>query len=109
MRVSNKTYLKQLKLAAENDRQISQARKGLKTPLPIQRQSEISLDPVSSRAQAYNNLLSVLGPGRAEAFLVGQTDNDITKLNIYWNDLKSVLGNKIGLNKTYFDRILNRL
>lgn len=109
MRVSNKAYLKQLKLAAANDQKISQARKGLKTPLPIQRQSEVSLDPLSNRAQAYNNLLSVLGPGRAEAFLVGQTDSDIMKLNIYWNDLKPVLGNKIGLTKTFFDRILNRI
>ena len=110
MRVSNKTYLKQLKLAIKNDQIIAQARKGLKVPLPTQRQPDrVSLDPIENRAQAFTNLSSILGQTRAEAFLVGQTDADVMKLNIYWNDLKPVLGNKIGLTKTYFDRILNRI
>lgn len=107
--ISNKAYLKQLKLAVANDRNIAQARRGLKVPLPVQRQPDVSLDPVSNRAQAFSSLSSVLGQTRAEAFLVGQTDADVMKLNIYWNDLKPVLSNKIGLTKTYFDRILNRL
>jgi hypothetical protein len=109
-KVSNKAYLKQLKLAVANDRNIAQARKGLKTTLPVQRRDdEPSLDPLTNRAQAYNHLLSVLGPARAEAFLRGQTDSDIMKINIYWNDLKPVLGNKIGLTKTFFDRIINKI
>jgi len=109
-KVSNKAYLKQLKLAVANDRNIAQSRKGLKVPLPVQRQPDrVSLDPIENRAQAFSNLSSVLGPTRAEAFLVGQTDADVMKMNIYWNDLKSTLGNKIGLTKTYFDRILNKL
>jgi hypothetical protein len=108
--ISNKAYLKQLKLAMANDKNIAQARKGLKVPLPVQRQPDrVSLDPVENRAQAYSSLSSILGQTRAEAFLVGQTDADVMKLNIYWNDLKPVLSNKIGLTKTYFDRILNRL
>jgi hypothetical protein len=108
--VSNKAYLKQLKLAIANDRNIAQARKGLKAPLPTQKQPDrVSLDPVENRAQAYSNLVSVLGPRRAEAFLVGQTDSDVMKINIYWQDLKSVLSNKIGLTKPFFDRILNRI
>jgi len=108
--ISNKAYLKQLKLAIKNDQNIEQERKGLKVPLPVQRQPDrVSLDPVENRAQAFNNLSSILGQTRAEAFLVGQTDSDIMKLNIYWNDLKPVLGNKIGLTKSFFDRILNRL
>ena len=109
MRVSRKAYMKQLKQAIANDQNIAQARKGLKVPLPVQRQPEITLDPVSNRGQAYSHLVSVLGPARAEAFLGGQTDQDIAKINIYWSELKPVLGNKIGLTKTFFDRILNRL
>jgi hypothetical protein len=108
--VSNKAYLKQLKLAIKNDQQIAQARKGLKVSLPIQRQiDEPTLDPVANRAQAYSHLVSVLGPQRAQSFLQGQTDNDIMKINIYWQDLKPVLANKIGLTKTFFDRIVNRI
>lgn len=110
MRVSNKAYKRQLKLAIANDQNIAQVRKGLKVPLPVQKQPDrVSLDPLENRAQAFNNLTSILGQTRAEAFLVGQTDADVMKLNIYWQDLKPVLGNKIGLTKTYFDRILNRI
>jgi len=107
--VSNKAYLRQLKLAIANDQNIAQARKGLTRPLPVQKQPEVTLDPISNRAQAYNHLVSVLGPGRAEAFLVGQTDQDIAKINIFWNDLRPVLSNKIGLTKGYFDRIINKI
>ena len=110
MRASNKAYKKQLKLAIANDRSIAQARKGIKTILPIQRRDdEPSLDPIVNKAQAYNHLASVLGPGRAEAFLQGQTASDIMKINIYWNDLKPVLGNKMGLTKPFFDRIINKI
>jgi hypothetical protein len=110
MRVSNKAYKKQLKLAIANDRTIAQARKGLKTPTPVQKQLDrITLDPVENKAQAYSHLSSILGPARAEAFLVGQTEEDISKINIYWNDLKPVLSNKIGLTKGFFDRIVNRI
>jgi len=110
MRVSNKAYKKQLKLAIANDQTIAQARKGLTTPMPVQKQVDrITLDPLENRAQAYNHLVSVLGPGRAEAFLVGQTDQDIAKINIYWNELKPVLANKIGLTKGFFNRIVNRI
>lgn len=110
MRITNKAYLKQLKLAIANDQNIAQARKGLKTSLPVQRQPDrITLDPLENKAQAYNHLASVLGPGRAEAFLVGQTDQDIAKINIFWNDLKPVLANKVGLTKGFFDRIVNRI
>ena len=109
-KVSNKAYLKQLKLAIKNDQNIAQARKGLKTPLPAQKQPDrVSLDPLENRAQAFSNLSSILGQTRAEAFLVGQTDADVMKLNIYWNDLKPALGNKIGLTKTYFNQILNKI
>jgi len=110
MRVSNKAYKKQLKLAIANDQTIAQARKGIKTPMPVQKQVDrITLDPLENKAQAYNHLVSVLGPGRAEAFLVGQTDQDIAKINIYWNELKPVLANKIGLTKGFFNRIVNRI
>jgi len=110
MRVSNKAYKKQLKLAIANDQTIAQARKGLTTSMPVQKQVDrITLDPLENRAQAYNHLVSVLGPGRAEAFLVGQTDQDIAKINIYWNELKPVLANKIGLTKGFFNRIVNRI
>jgi hypothetical protein len=110
MRVSNKAYKKQLKLAIANDQTIAQARKGLTTPMPVQKQVDrITLDPLENKAQAYNHLVSVLGPGRAEAFLVGQTDQDIAKINIYWNELKPVLANKIGLTKGFFNRIVNRI
>jgi hypothetical protein len=108
--VSNKAYLKQLKLAVANDRNIAQARQGLKTAIPVQRQEDrITLDPLENRAKAYNHLVSVLGPGRAESFLVGQTDQDIAKINIFWNDLKPVLSNKIGLTKGFFNRIINKI
>ena len=110
MRVSNKAYKRQLKLAIANDQNIAQARKGIKTPMPVQKQIDrITLDPLENKAQAYNHLVSVLGPGRAEAFLVGQTDQDIAKINIFWNDLKPVLSNKIGLTKGFFNRIVNRI
>lgn len=110
MRISNKAYMKQLRQAIKNDQNIAQSRRGLKSTLPVQRQiDEPSLDPLTNRAQAYTNLVSVLGPGRAEAFLRGQTQNDIMKINIYWRDLKPALANKIGLTKTFFDRIVNRL
>jgi hypothetical protein len=110
MRVSNKAYKKQLKLAIANDQTIAQARKGLTTPMPVQKQVDrITLDPLENKAQAYNHLVSVLGPGRAEAFLVGQTDQDIAKINIFWNELKPVLANKIGLTKGFFNRIVNRI
>lgn len=102
--------MKQLKQAIANDQNIAQARKGLKVALPVQRQPDrITLDPLENRGQAYSHLVSVLGPARAEAFLVGQTDQDIAKINIYWNELKPALSNKIGLTKTFFDRIVNRL
>lgn len=108
--ISNKAYKRQLALAIKNDQNIAQARKGIRTPTPVQRQiDEPTLDPVEIRAKAYNHLLSVLGPGRAEAFLAGQTTNDLQKINIYWRDLQPVLSNKIGLTKTFFDRIINRI
>lgn len=109
MRISNKAYKRQLALAIKNDQNIAQARKG-KTPTPVQRIiDEPTLDPVEIEAKAYNHLLSVLGPGRAKAFIAGQTTNDLQKINIYWRDLQPVLSNKIGLTKTFFDRIINKI
>ena len=105
--VSNKAYMKQLKIAIANDRNIARARKEIQT-LPVQRQPDVLLDPTSNRTQAYSNLLSILGPERAEAFLVGQSDDDISKINVFWNDLKPALSTKIGLTKPLFERIVNR-
>ena len=108
--ISKKAYLKQLALAIKNDQNIARARQGIKAPLPRPVQiEEPTLDPVEIRAKAYNHLLSVLGPGRAEAFLAGQTTNDLQKINIYWRDLQPVLANKIGLTKTFFDKIINKI
>lgn len=108
--ISNKAYKRQLALAIKNDQNVARARQGIKAPLPRQVLiEEPTLDPVEIRTKAYNHLLSVLGPGRAEAFLAGQTTNDLQKINIYWRDLQPVLANKIGLTKTFFDKIINKI
>lgn len=110
MRVSNKAYMKQLKLASMNDRNISQARQGLQVPLPKQRQEDLSIqDPLEIRAKAYNNLVSLFGPARAEGFLAGQSIEDLEKININWRTVGPKLSRTTGLTKNYFDKILDRL
>jgi hypothetical protein len=105
MRISNKAYKRQLTLAIKNDQNVALARKGIQT-IPVQRQIDMPLDSLANKAQAYNNLITVLGPEQANAFLVGQSDEDISKINIFWNDLKPKLSTKIGLPKNIFDEIV---
>lgn len=108
--VSRKAYLKNLQLAIKNDQQIARARKGLVAPIPVRKEEDRAItDPVEIRSKARDNLISMFGPTRAEQFLAGLSQNDMTKLNIYWTDLKRALETKTGLTKPFFDRIINRL
>jgi len=110
MRITNKSYLGQLKLAIKNDQNIAQARKGLKVPLPVQRQEDRPLeDPIEIREKAFNHLVSLFGRQRAEAFLVGQTQDDLEKINMSWNTLRPLLRTKTGLTKKFFDQMVDRL
>jgi hypothetical protein len=104
MRVS-KAYKRQLTLAIKNDQNVALARKG-QTLVPLYKAHDMPLDSLANKAQAYNNLITVLGSDQANAFLVGQSDEDITKINIFWNDLKPKLSTKIGLTKNIFDEIV---
>lgn len=110
MRVSNKIYMKQLKLAALNDRMIQASRKGIQSTLPKQRQYDMPItDPTEIRAKAFNNLNSLFGPARAEAFLAGQTIEDMEKINISWKAIEPQLSKTTGLTNRFFDKMLTRL
>lgn len=108
MRVSNKAYKRQLTLAIKNDQNVALARKGIQTLVPLYKAHDMPLDSLANKAQAYNNLITVLGSDQANAFLVGQSDEDISKIIIFWNDLKPKLSTKIGLTKNIFDEIVER-
>ena len=99
--------MKQLKLAELNDRMIQASRKGLQSTLPKQRQYDMPItDPVEIRAKAFNHLNSLFGPVRAEAFLAGQSIEDMEKININWKTLEPKLSRTTGLTSRFFDKFL---
>lgn len=104
-----------LKMAIANDRNIAQARaqarQGMVPELTRdqQRSKEEELtDAIAIQAKAQENLLSLYSKEQVATFMNRLTTDDMTYLNVYWNDLKPVFKTKTGLNKTYFDRILKK-
>lgn len=104
-----------LRMAIANDRNVAQAkaqaRQGMVPELTRdqQRSKEEELtDAIAIQAKAQENLLSLYSKELVAKYLQGLTIDQLTYLNVYWNDLKPVFKNKTGLTKTYFDRILNQ-
>lgn len=104
-----------LKMAIANDRNIAQARaqarQGMVPELTREQQrskEEELTDAIAIQAKAQENLLSLYPKEQVAKFMDGLTTDDMTYLNVYWNDLKPVFKTKTGLNKTYFDRILKK-
>lgn len=104
-----------LRMAISNDRNIaqarSQARQGMVpelTQLQQRSKEEELTDAIAIQAKAQENLLSLYPKEQVAKFMAGLTTEDMTYLNVYWNDLKPVFKTKTGLNKTYFDRILKK-
>jgi hypothetical protein len=102
-----------LRMAIANDRNVAQARsqfsKGMIPELTPQQQKskeEILTDAIAIAAKAQENLLTLYPKETVQQFMAGLTQESMTYLNVYWNELKPILKNKTGLNKTFFDRIL---
>jgi len=104
-----------LRMAIANDRNIAvakaQAKIGMTPELNTQQKmskEEELTDLVAITAKAQENLLSLYPKETVAKFMAGLTKDNMTYLNVYWNDLKPVFKNKTGLTKTYFDRILTQ-
>jgi len=104
-----------LRMAIANDRNVAQAkaqaRMGMMPELTTQQQKskeEELTDLVAIKAKAQENLMSLYPKETVAKFMAGLTKDNMTYLNVYWNDLKPVFKNKTGLTKTYFDRILTQ-
>jgi hypothetical protein len=104
-----------LRMAIANDRNIAQAkaqaRMGMMPELTPQQQKskeEQLTDMIAIRAKAQENLLTLYPKETVVQFMEGLSNDNMTYLNVYWNDLKPVFKNKTGLTKTYFDRILSQ-
>jgi hypothetical protein len=104
-----------LRMAIANDRNIAQAkaqaRMGMMPELTPQQQKskeEQLTDMIAIKAKAQENLLTLYPKETVVKFMEGLTNDNMTYLNVYWNDLKPVFKNKTGLTKTYFDRILTQ-
>lgn len=104
-----------IRMAIANDRNVSQAkaeaRKGMLPELTRdqKRSKEEELtDAITIQAKAQENLLSLYSKELVMKYLQNLTSDQMTYLNVYWNDLKPVFKNKTGLTKVYFDRILNQ-
>lgn len=104
-----------LRMAIANDRNVSvakaQARQGMLPETTAQQKmskEEELTDIVTIKAKAQENLLSLYSKELVATFMARLTKEQMTYLNVYWNDLKPVFKNKTGLTKTYFDRILNQ-
>lgn len=104
-----------LRMAIANDRNVAQARsqfsKGMVpelTPQQMRSKEEELTDKIAIQAKAQENLLTLYPKETVSKFMEGLTDDSLTYLNVYWNDLKPVFKNKTGLNKTFFDRILKK-
>jgi hypothetical protein len=104
-----------LRMAIANDRNVAQAkaqaRQGMLPELTTQQQKskeEELTDKIAIQAKAQENLLSLYPKETVAKYMAGLNQDQLTYLNVYWNDLKPVFRNKTGLTKTYFDRILNQ-
>jgi hypothetical protein len=104
-----------LRMAIANDRNVAvakaQARIGMTPELNTQQKmskEEELTDLVAITAKAQENLLSLYPKETVAKFMAGLTKDNMTYLNVYWNDLKPVFKNKTGLTKAYFDRILTQ-
>jgi len=104
-----------LRMAIANDRNVAvakaQARIGMTPELNTQQKmskEEELTDLVAITAKAQENLLSLYPKEKVAEFMARLTKDNLTYLNVYWNDLKPVFKNKTGLTKTYFDRILTQ-
>lgn len=104
-----------LRMAIANDRNVSQAkaqaRQGMLPELTryqMRSKEEELTDAISIQGKAQENLLSLYPKETVSKFMEGLSQDDMTYLNVYWNDLKLILKNKTGLSKTYFDRILKK-
>jgi hypothetical protein len=104
-----------LRMAIANDRNVSQAkaqaRQGMLPELTkdqMRSKEEELTDAISIQGKALENLLSLYSKETAAKYMEGLSTDDMTYLNVYWNDLKPILKNKTGLSKTYFDRILRK-
>lgn len=104
-----------LRMAIANDRNVAQARsqfsKGMMpelTPQQMRSKEEELTDLIAIQAKAQENLLTLYPIETVRKFMEGLTQESMTYLNVYWNDLKPILKNKTGLNKTFFDRILKK-
>lgn len=104
-----------LKLSIANDRNVAQAkaqaRQGMLPELTPQQQrskEEELTDAIAIQAKAQENLLTLYPKETVAKYMAGLTTDDMTYLNVYWNDLKPVFKTKTGLSKTYFDRILRK-
>jgi hypothetical protein len=104
-----------LRMAIANDRNVAQARsqfsKGMipeLTPQQMRSKEEELTDIIAIQAKAQENLLTLYPIETVRKFMEGLTQESMTYLNVYWNDLKPILKNKTGLNKTFFDRILKK-
>lgn len=107
------TQEENLKMAIANDRNVALARKqfkqGMLPELTSQQQrskEEELTDTIANEAKAMENLLSLYSREKAAEFMNELSDDSLTYLNVYWNDIKPLLANKTGLNTRYFKRIV---
>jgi hypothetical protein len=107
------TQEENLKMAIANDRNVALARKqfkqGMLPELTSQQQrskEEELTDIIANEAKAMENLLSLYSREKAAEFMNELSDDSLTYLNVYWNDIKPLLANKTGLNTRYFKRIV---
>jgi hypothetical protein len=109
------TQEENLRLAIANDQNVSQAiaqaRQGMVPALTVQQKmskEEELTDAIAIAAKAQENLLTLYPKETVQQYLAGLSKEDMTYLNVYWNDLKPVFKNKTGLTKVFFNRILKK-
>jgi hypothetical protein len=104
-----------LRMAIANDRNVAQAKAQARmgmvpelTALQQKSKEEELTDLVAIKAKAQENLLTLYTKEKVAEYMAGLSNDQLTYLNVYWNDLKPVFKNKTGLTKTYFNRILTQ-
>lgn len=104
-----------LRMAIANDQNVAQAKAqarmgmvpALTTQQKMSKEEELT-DAIAIAAKAQENLLTLYSKETVQQYMAGLSKENMTYLNVYWNELKPVFKNKTGLNKTFFDRILKQ-
>ena len=109
------TQEENLRMAIANDQNVAQAiaqsRQGMVPALTVQQKmskEEELTDAIAIAAKAQENLLTLYPKETVQQYMAGLSKENMTYLNVYWNELKPVFKNKTGLSKVFFDRILKK-